>query len=492
MNAERTRILVVDDEFGMREGCRKVLAAEGFEVETAEDGAAGLEVFTTRGNFAAALIDMKMPRMSGLELIEQIRRVDEDIVLLVITAYATIETAVEATKQGAYGYIPKPFTPDELLLSVRNGLERRTLTMEARKLRLDRDNRLLEVAFERSKCNTIINCMTDGVLVVNRERQIVLRNAAAVRAIPRLAGLPVPSPLSEMQCPSFQAILDETIGAGGGPMILSRELSLDGNTYMVSASPVVETSGASLGAVTVLRDITALKKLEQAKSTFVSMVAHEIRSPLAAVEAYLSLILSDGATQDPAELRNSLERAVARTQALRNMVSELISLTAMETGKFTITRVPLSIKQSVREAMGGHAPKAKAKQIDLMLQDDLPPSQEAVLADRNALTSILTNLLDNAIKFTPPKGHVTVQISTDGTQVDVKVRDDGVGMSPEDAERAFDEFFRAKNEYTASVPGTGLGLAIVKRLVEMHNGRVVLRTAQGRGTEFTVSLPFAE
>ncbi len=125
MNNLRSSILVIDDELGMREGCRKILTAEGYEVETAEDGVAGIELFEKRGDVAVVLVDLKMPRMGGLEVVEKIHAKDEDAVLLVITAYATIDTAVEATKRGAYGYLPKPFTPDELLLVVRNGMERR-------------------------------------------------------------------------------------------------------------------------------------------------------------------------------------------------------------------------------------------------------------------------------------------------------------------------------------------------------------------------------
>ena len=172
MSGETVRILVTDDELGMREGCRKILVAEGYEVETAADGVQALEVFDKHRNFSAALVDLKMPRMGGMELIETIRRQDPDIVLLVITAYAAINTAVEATKRGAYSYIPKPFLPDELLLRVRNGLEMRALTIEARRLREERESRLLEVEAERTQSRTIIDCMTDGVLVVNRDRQI--------------------------------------------------------------------------------------------------------------------------------------------------------------------------------------------------------------------------------------------------------------------------------------------------------------------------------
>jgi len=486
--SEAPRILVVDDEAGMREGCRRILSDEGYDVETAGDGVEGLERFKERGPFAAALVDLKMPRMGGIELLEHLRQLDPDTVILVVTAYATIDTAVEATKRGAYGYIPKPFTPDELLLPVRNGLERRALALEARRLREERQNRLLEVAFERSKCNTVIHCMTDGVLVVNRDHQIVLRNDAAARMLPECGALPLPSPLDVLACGPLAGVVGEALQATSLPTIVSREMVIHKSTYMVNASSVFEAGGDVLGAVAVLRDITALKKLETAKSMFVSMVAHEIKSPLAAIEGYLSIIKGGIGGVDPARDLKMIERSLLRAQALRTMVSELLSLTAMETGDFVITRSPLDIRQVVLQAVEACRERAEARQIALTLRDPLT-APEPILADRQAILSLFTNLIDNGIKYTPSGGHVKVTIERNGMYAKVAVTDDGIGMTPEEKDRAFDEFFRAKNEQTAQVPGTGLGLTIVKRLLDLHQGRITVDSAPGQGSTFTVRLP---
>ena len=174
MNGEAAKILVVDDEPVIHESCRKILIPEGYSVDGADDGVFGLELFKQRGDFDAVLIDIKMPRMDGIELVNRLREIDGEVVLLIITGYATIETAVEAIKGGAYDYVPKPFTPDELLLPLRRRLERRTLALESKRL-------LLDVARERSRSGTIIACMTDGVMVVNRQRRVVLSNNAARR-----------------------------------------------------------------------------------------------------------------------------------------------------------------------------------------------------------------------------------------------------------------------------------------------------------------------
>ncbi|HUT13363.1 MAG TPA: response regulator [Thermoguttaceae bacterium] len=484
-------ILVIDDELGMREGCRKTLADEGYEVQTAEDGLAGLELFKRPGDFAVVLVDLKMPRMGGLEVVEKLRVLDQDVVLLVITAYATIDTAVEATKRGAYGYIPKPFTPDELLLAVRNGIERRALSLETRQLREEREKRLLEVAFERSKCNTVINCMTDGVVVVNRDRQIVLRNAAAARIIPECVALALPAPLSSLPCPEFRAIVSQALRESSAPVIVSKELLVGKSTYMVNASPVFEPNGEMLGAVALLRDITPLKKLEVAKSTFVSMVAHEVKNPIAAIEGYLTLILSGASGSNAERDRAMMQRAVVRAQTLRCLVSELLNLTAIETGNFTIKRSPQDLRTIVARAVESYKEKAESKRITLALYQDGKGPCESVLADEASMLSVFTNLVDNAIKYTPDGGHVDVVVQHNEMYVKVTVRDDGIGMTSNEADCAFDEFFRAKNAYTAHVPGTGLGLSLAKRLVEMHHGTISVEAAPGLGSIFTVSVPIA-
>jgi two-component system phosphate regulon sensor histidine kinase PhoR len=489
MSEEGVRILVVDDELGVREGCRKILSAEGFDVTIAEDGQAGLEAFEAHRDFAVMLVDLMMPRLTGMELMRKVRALDEDLVPIIITAHATIDTAVEGTKQGAYSFIPKPFTPDELMLAIKNGLERRALGIEARRLREERESRLLEVASERSKSNTIIKCMTDGILVINTERLIVLRNAAAARILPDCAARPIPFPLESLECAEVKALIVEILDAEKEPLIISREIGLGTSTFMVNVSPVIEPSGESSGAVAVFRDITALKKLETAKSMFVSMVAHEVKNPLAATEGWLALILSDMVKQNPEEERKMIQRSLLRIRTLRTLVSELLNLTAIETGNFTLRRSPVDISRVVREAVEANREKSQEKHICLAFKPSPNGSIEKVLADREALFIVFSNLIDNAIKYTPEKGHVEVRVTQDGMYLKVTVKDDGFGLNPEDKAKVFDEFFRAKNEFTSNIPGTGLGLSLVRRLTELHQGKVSVESAPGAGSAFSVHLP---
>ena len=492
MTNEPARVLVVDDELGMREGCRKILESEGYMVAVAEDGVAGLDRFKEGGPFAIALVDLQMPRMSGLELIQHLRNIDEDVVIFVITAYAAIETAVEATRRGAYGYIPKPFTPDELLLPVHNGLERRALSLEAKRLRQEREHRLLEVAFERSKASTIISCMTDGVLVINRDRQLVLRNNGMMRILPACAGFSLPVSFTSLECPELEEMILEVLSSDTGPVITSRELPLGKSVYMVNTSPVLEPNGEAMGAVAVLRDITALKRLDEAKSMFISMVAHEVKNPLAAVENYLNILLQGYVEECSEKKQNLLERCVLRISTLRTMVSELINLTAIETGNFRIKRSVLDIRDVVSEALDACRDRVEDKRQEIHLTSSPGMETTRILADHDSLFMICTNLIDNAAKYTPNGGHIDVRLQENGLFVKLIVSDDGIGMTPDEQDRAFDEFFRAKNQHTIEVPGTGLGLSLVKRLVESHEGTVMVRSDGESGSTFTVSLPIAE
>jgi signal transduction histidine kinase len=483
------KILVVDDEYGIREGCRKVLSLEGYEVVTAEDGFSGLAAFEAQKDFAAALIDLKMPRMDGIELIERIRAQDEDIVLMVITANATIESAVEATKRGAFGYVPKPFTPDELLLHIRQGLEMRAVALEAKRLRLEREARLLEVARERSKSNTIIQCISDAMLVTNLEGQVVLINAAGKAVFAKRPLKKEPFPLHTLGCAPLQRLMETLISLPGEPSITSQEIQIEENTYMFNAGPVIEPNGPVVGAVAVLRDISELKSLETAKSMFVSMVAHEIKNPVAAVEGYLDLIL--GARDDAAlgSVKDKLSRAKLRTTTLRSLIDELFTLQSLETGRFTLTRKPLDLAGVVADAVESCAEKAAGLNIRLSLAGPVTPGACGVLGDAGALRSVFVNLIENAVKYTPAEGRVRVVVACDEDEVSVVVEDTGIGITAEEIPLIFNEFYRIRNRQTAVIPGTGLGLSLVKKFVDMHHGFIKVDSAHGKGSAFMVVLP---
>jgi two-component system phosphate regulon sensor histidine kinase PhoR len=272
-------------------------------------------------------------------------------------------------------------------------------------------------------------------------------------------------------------------------VILSRQVPVGSSTYLVNVSPIIEPAGYTSGAVAVFSDVTELAKLDAAKSTFVSLVAHEVKSPLAAAEGWLNVILGGMLKHDAAEERRMLERALLRVRTLRVMVGELLNLTAIQTGNFSLKRAALDVAEVVAEVVEANREKAaeKALSVDVSLGtsgDDL-----RVLADRDALSIVYGNLVENAIKYSKGAGHVWVRIGRAGLYVTVTVKDDGIGIPAEECGKVFDEFYRVRGEHTANIPGTGLGLSLVRRLTELHEGTVTMTSALGAGSEFTVSIP---
>jgi two-component system, OmpR family, phosphate regulon sensor histidine kinase PhoR len=482
-------VIVVDDEVGIRKGCRRVLAADGHDVVTAETAEEGLEFLGTRPETDLALIDLRLPGMDGLAFISRAAEIAPETVCVVITAYATLETAIEATKRGAYDFLTKPFTPDELIRVVNKALERSHLTRERNRLQAERESRLLELSTEQSRLRGVIDCMADGVMVCNSQGDLVLNNPAALRFLPRLQPGQAVSRLDDvLEPPELTAMIAE---ASQGGKRLSREIELAASQgegwVLAGVAPITDQhTGQYQGTITVLRDITGLKQVEEVKAQFVNMVAHELRAPLAAVSGYLS-VMQQGLVTDPAKQMEMMGRSEARIKALLDLVSDLLDVSRMEAGTVRREIGPQQPAQIIAEVVELMTPLAAQRQITV--QAELPADLPTVDADREELIRLFNNLVSNAIKYNRDGGSVTVTAAPDGHYVRLSVSDTGVGISPEGVKRLFSEFFREKRPETAYVTGTGLGLSIVKRIVDFYHGRVEAHSALGEGTTFDVWLP---
>jgi FixJ family two-component response regulator len=225
---DQANILVIDDEQIMRDGCSRILSRDGWSVICADNGSQGLEEIKSRADkMDVILLDLMMPGMSGMEVLDHIRSLDPNLLVIVITGYATVESAVEAMKKGAYDFIPKPFTPDQLRIVVRRALERRTLQRETEFLRREREKSLRDIATEKSKIKTIINCMGDGVLVCDRDSCIVLSNPAASRMLKTSETCLLGNYLNQCTLPSeLSKIVEESLQTKDiGYASVSQELS---------------------------------------------------------------------------------------------------------------------------------------------------------------------------------------------------------------------------------------------------------------------------
>ena len=194
--AEQSTILVVDDEKVIRDGCTLILQPEGYRVATAAHGQEALEVLKAEP-VNVILCDLKMPVMGALEVLEEVGRQYPDIPVIIITGHGTVDDAVECMKKGAYDFVTKPFRIDHLVLCVKRALEKQRLEQQARRLQEEQARSLYSLAMEQSRMHTIVNCMADGVLVTNRDLEVVLYNPTFLRLLNCPAALPQPAPLMD-------------------------------------------------------------------------------------------------------------------------------------------------------------------------------------------------------------------------------------------------------------------------------------------------------
>ncbi len=480
-------ILVVDDELGMREGVRRVLGPYGHNVSTAQNCAEAMKLLDD-GSFDLALLDMRLPDGDGLSILDVIKQQDPLTVCIMITAYATLDTAVDATKRGAFDYLAKPFTADQLLTVVDRALDRRDLLVEADILRQERDRSLLELSREKTRLGTIIRCMADGVIVTNRDGEIVLFNSRGSRFLKDHLTVTPGTPFREKAVSEDMVEMVETAGDPSlNREVAGREISLGEETHLANCATLRDEEGGFLGTVTVLRDISHIKELERAKARFVSMVTHDLRAPVAAIKGYLDIIVKKAAGNDPGVYDQMILRSRDRAEGLLDLIRDLLDMSRIDGGKVERQIGPVDLEELLRNNAEFFKNDAQARDLSIIL--DLPDTELTASADTDELNRIITNLLSNAIKYNRPGGTITITAGSLKDQVQFSVEDTGIGMTPQEQERLFEDFYRAANPQARKQTGTGLGLAITRRLVEANFGRIDVDSSWQKGTKFTVTLP---
>lgn len=370
---ETLRVLIVDDEEGMRLATQRALrnfvvelpefdSEVALATELASSGEEALEALERGPLPDILLLDHKLGGMTGLDVLERIVERKYGLLAIMVTAYASLETAVHATKLGAFDFLAKPFTPDELRTVVRKATRHFLLQRQAKKL-------------------------------LDEKRQI-----------------------------RFQ---------------------------------------------------------------FLSVLAHELKAPLAAIEGYLYIVKDHSAGDDPAVYERIVSRSLVRIEGMRKLIFDLLDLTRIESGQKKRELLPFDICEAARSAIETVTPDAAKKGVTI---EFAPAGPILLTADRGEIEIIFNNLLSNAVKYNRDKGSVFLSIADGQPFITIAVRDTGIGMKPEDVSRLFGEFVRIKSEKTANILGSGLGLSILKRLARMYGGDVKVESQLDVGSTFTVTL----
>ena len=488
-NGHSPKILIVDDEKGLRIGTKRLLEGEGYVVETAENGSDGIK-FGSTTEFDLAIIDLKMPDIDGIQVMKEILKVYPDTVCLIATGYASYETAIEAIKFGAFSYIPKPFTPEELFQKLSQGYSRRELILEKKKWKQEREERLLEVAFEKSRLNTIINSITDGLLVVNKNGEAVLYNPSALKYL-SFDQIKIEEYILDRLNPQIAELINKFLSTEiCEQKSFSSHIELKPDRELIveaTSSPVSNPDGTLAGVVVVIKDITEMKKIEFLKSQFVSMVSHELKAPIAAVYGYLKLFSDTSIPLSEEQKMNYLNRSQIRLDGLLKMVNDLLDISRMEMKTVNKEIKEIDLPAVIKPIIELFQIEIKKKNIsiNINISEKLP----RLNADQDEMSRLFTNLISNAIKYNKTDGSIDIIISSSGNYIITEVKDTGIGLKSTEKIKLFQEFFRAKNEKTKDISGTGLGLSIVKRIVDSYSGKMEVESEFNTGTSFKIFLP---
>ena len=366
---ETLRVAIVDDEEPLRLALQRIVSRfrvhvedvgvdVGYEPVCFASGEALLDCVAGGTAFDLMLLDLRLPGVSGLDVLARLREQGQDIVTIMITAYATFETAVQATKLGGYDFLAKPFEPDELRYAVRKATTQ---------------------------------------LIINRE---------------------------------------------------ARRLS---------------------------------EETRQVRFNFISVLAHELKAPLNAVEGYLKILRAD----ETPERLHMIDRSLIRLDGMRKLIFDLLDLTRIESGQKQRHIGPVDVRAVAQAAIDLFAPEAAGRSITMTLRSADPVVMQA---DPDEVEIIANNLISNAVKYNRDGGSVSVDVTRLTQGVRISVTDTGIGMTTEECAKLFQEFVRIKNEDTFKIMGSGLGLSTVRKLAELYGGEAHVKSEKGTGSTFTVTL----
>jgi signal transduction histidine kinase len=421
------RLLIVDDEESVTITMAAILEMDGYDVATALTGPDALKQIENEV-FDLVLTDLRLDDFDGMDILAATRRKSPDTIGIVLTGYASLESAVKALREGAYDYMLKPADVEELRATVARGIERRKIGQQL-------NERVAELEAANRTINELNESLQDRVAQATQSLQERVVELDSAR--------------SELQA-SYEKL---------------QELDKLKSQFLSIASHELKTP------------ITAM-------SGFVQIAVRRVKRRLAAGQPTVEAWKKEEET-----LLEQLEVVQRQTGKLARLVDELLDVSRIESGRLELRVADVDLPELVAEVMRRH--QLMATKHDLRLGYD-PDGALHVRGDRDHLEQVLNNLIGNAMKYSPEGGAIDVQVTRVGDQeVELRIADHGIGIRPEELARVFGLFYRSPDRLARDVGGMGLGLYITKEIVDRHNGRIWADSEVGKGTIFHVALPAA-
>ena len=403
---------------------------------------------------------------------------------------------------------------EELNLSLEKKINKKTKELQAKVRELDEskkallnileDNTKARVAMEREKNKTmaIIANFTDPIIVLGKHLKISIINPAASRVF-GLTSADLNKPVSidnKFSIANFKSIIkvDYEIRQidkdAKGQIFVAEEITVKGKdqefTYKVITAKVLSVDNELLGVMKIFYDTTREKAIDKMKSEFISIAAHQLRTPLSAIKWVIKMILDGDAGKLSIEQQELLNKGYLSNERVIRLVNDLLNVSRIEEGKFGFNFETADFKEVLNTAISNIDTLATKNHQELIIK--IPPKLPKIFLDKERIIMVIQNLLSNAIKYTPEYGKIQVVIEVDKQYLHVKIKDQGVGVPAEDQPKLFSKFFRAANVVKLETEGSGLGLFMVKNIIEKHKGQVSLKSEEGKGTEVDFTLPIKE
>jgi two-component system, OmpR family, phosphate regulon sensor histidine kinase PhoR len=498
----KDKILIVDDEPDIALILKLQLEDAGYQTVRARDGVEALEAIGQEA-FALIMLDIKMPRMDGLEVLSRIGGEETPVVMM--TAHGSEDIAVNTLHRGALDYISKPFSTDDMLQKVKRAIAQHRDRKEKERLARQLDE-------ERLKMEAVLQGMADLLLAVDTRGDIITANRKAESVLGgHLLGRNLEAVL-KADIPGDD-IPSRVVLRTGEPCLDVAYTMLTGSgdlPVLSSAAPLKNAAGELLGSVEIIRDISKLKELEQEKEDFVSMLSHDLKSPITAVVGSIDLVREAKLGPVNEEQCEYLDAAVESCEEMVEMIDTLLGIHKFEAGKMRLNFKDEDPAHLINRSVAKFQTLAHRGGIKLYVT--FAQAVPAVSVDRNSFGRILGNLLSNAVKFTPEGGQIEVTLDlvpevgqvldqipeqsyrqrdlpATGAYVRIRVRDSGIGIPLESLGTIFDRFVQAKNRRMGKTRGTGLGLAFCRKAVDAHSGLIWAESKPGAGSVFTLLLP---
>jgi two-component system phosphate regulon sensor histidine kinase PhoR len=352
------------------------------------------------------------------------------------------------------------------------------------------EKKIAAIIEDKNKMEAILSGMREGVIVIDKNENIVIFNSALAAMLELRSDKYIGKPFWEIISNNqVNSILEKAVKNKESSSIQVSVLQFsETRNFQIQTAPISDPKGRLLGIVGVFHDVTELKKFEKTRSEFIANVSHELKTPITSIIGFVET-LRDGAINDLKKRDEFLNIIHSHSQRLDNLVNDILSLSRIEFREIEMNPEPISIKEILESVESLFKDKIRSKEQSLRMQ--IPSGLPAVFSDPEMIIQVFSNLIDNAIKFTPDRGKITVEAGEEENFIRIDVSDTGIGIAEEHLPRIFERFYRVDKARSREMGGTGLGLAIVKHIVHANRGKVAVRSEPGKGSTFSVFLPKA-